>query len=119
MLILCSLEVPPTNGSFLRDLTKNSAWMDRVCVSLTTTMAIQLFQALTVLPPHHFLCRTLAVLGAGLMGAGIAQVSVDKGLKTILKDTTQQGLDRGQQQVYKGYVSLQEFTWDGMELSSK
>uniref|UniRef100_A0A8B9TIB3 enoyl-CoA hydratase n=1 Tax=Anas platyrhynchos TaxID=8839 RepID=A0A8B9TIB3_ANAPL len=46
--------------------------------------------------------KTLAVLGAGLMGAGIAQVSVDKGLKTILKDTTQQGLDRGQQQVYKG-----------------
>lgn len=39
------------------------------------------------------------------MGAGIAQVSVDKGIKTILKDTTQKGLDRGQQQVYKGYVS--------------
>ncbi|NXD30978.1 ECHA enzyme, partial [Spelaeornis formosus] len=47
-------------------------------------------------------CRTLAVLGAGLMGAGIAQVSVDKGIKTILKDTAQKGLDRGQQQVYKG-----------------
>ncbi|NWI54129.1 ECHA enzyme, partial [Calyptomena viridis] len=46
--------------------------------------------------------KTLAVLGAGLMGAGIAQVSVDKGMKTILKDTTQKGLDRGQQQVYKG-----------------
>lgn len=55
--------------------------------------------------PDPFLCRTLAVLGAGLMGAGIAQVSVDKGLKTILKDTAQQGLDRGQQQVFKGYVS--------------
>ncbi|XP_041332361.1 trifunctional enzyme subunit alpha, mitochondrial [Pyrgilauda ruficollis] len=46
--------------------------------------------------------KTLAVLGAGLMGAGIAQVSVDKGIKTILKDTAQKGLDRGQQQVYKG-----------------
>ncbi|XP_032539343.1 trifunctional enzyme subunit alpha, mitochondrial [Chiroxiphia lanceolata] len=49
--------------------------------------------------------KTLAVLGAGLMGAGIAQVSVDKGMKTILKDTTQKGLDRGQQQVYKGLNS--------------
>ncbi|NWT06995.1 ECHA enzyme, partial [Mionectes macconnelli] len=49
--------------------------------------------------------KTLAVLGAGLMGAGIAQVSVDKGLKTILKDTTQKGLDRGHQQVYKGLNS--------------
>ncbi|CAO2604061.1 Trifunctional enzyme subunit alpha, mitochondrial [Lemmus lemmus] len=44
----------------------------------------------------------LAVLGAGLMGAGIAQVSVDKGLKTLLKDTTVMGLGRGQQQVFKG-----------------
>lgn len=46
--------------------------------------------------------RTLAILGAGLMGAGIAQVSVDKGLHTILKDTTVEGLARGHQQVYKG-----------------
>lgn len=46
--------------------------------------------------------RTLAILGAGLMGAGIAQVTVDKGLSTILKDTTVAGLARGQEQVYKG-----------------
>ncbi|KAI7804835.1 hydroxyacyl-CoA dehydrogenase trifunctional multienzyme complex subunit alpha b [Triplophysa rosa] len=46
--------------------------------------------------------KSLAILGAGLMGAGIAQVSVDKGIHTILKDTTLEGLNRGQQQVYKG-----------------
>ncbi|XP_030643088.1 hydroxyacyl-CoA dehydrogenase trifunctional multienzyme complex subunit alpha b [Chanos chanos] len=46
--------------------------------------------------------KTLAILGAGLMGAGIAQVTVDKGINTILKDTTVEGLNRGQQQVYKG-----------------
>nr|XP_033793835.1 trifunctional enzyme subunit alpha, mitochondrial [Geotrypetes seraphini] len=46
--------------------------------------------------------KNLAVLGAGLMGAGIAQVSVDKGIRSILKDTTLEGLDRGQQQVFKG-----------------
>ncbi|KAH0622963.1 hypothetical protein JD844_025917 [Phrynosoma platyrhinos] len=46
--------------------------------------------------------KNLAILGAGLMGAGIAQVSVDKGLTTILKDTALEGLSRGQQQVYKG-----------------
>ncbi|XP_019392820.1 PREDICTED: trifunctional enzyme subunit alpha, mitochondrial [Crocodylus porosus] len=49
--------------------------------------------------------KHLAVLGAGLMGAGIAQVSVDKGLKTILKDTAPQGLDKGQQQIFKGLNS--------------
>uniref|UniRef100_A0A8C5SPB2 Trifunctional enzyme subunit alpha, mitochondrial n=1 Tax=Laticauda laticaudata TaxID=8630 RepID=A0A8C5SPB2_LATLA len=46
--------------------------------------------------------KKLAILGAGLMGAGIAQVSVEKGLKIIMKDTTLEGLSRGQQQVYKG-----------------
>ncbi|KAG9347697.1 hypothetical protein JZ751_005271 [Albula glossodonta] len=46
--------------------------------------------------------KNLAILGAGLMGAGIAQVSVDKGINTVLKDTTVEGLGRGQQQVYKG-----------------
>lgn len=46
--------------------------------------------------------KTLAILGAGLMGAGIAQVTVDKGVHTILKDTAEAGLARGQQQVFKG-----------------
>ncbi|KAM9840198.1 hydroxyacyl-CoA dehydrogenase trifunctional multienzyme complex subunit alpha a [Aulostomus maculatus] len=46
--------------------------------------------------------KTLAILGAGLMGAGIAQVSIDKGLNTILKDTTVEGISRGEDQVYKG-----------------
>ncbi|KAF7694423.1 hypothetical protein HF521_008176 [Silurus meridionalis] len=46
--------------------------------------------------------KTLAILGAGLMGAGIAQVTVDKGVATILKDTALEGLSRGQQQVYNG-----------------
>ncbi|XP_072355092.1 hydroxyacyl-CoA dehydrogenase trifunctional multienzyme complex subunit alpha b isoform X3 [Scyliorhinus torazame] len=46
--------------------------------------------------------ENIAILGAGLMGAGIAQVSIDKGILTVLKDTTLEGLERGQQQVYKG-----------------
>lgn len=40
------------------------------------------------------------------MGAGIAQVTVDKGVNTILKDTTVEGLARGEQQVYKGWVDF-------------
>nr|UXL88868.1 mitochondrial trifunctional protein subunit alpha isoform 1 [Potamotrygon motoro]UXL88869.1 mitochondrial trifunctional protein subunit alpha isoform 2 [Potamotrygon motoro] len=47
-------------------------------------------------------CENIAILGAGLMGAGIAQVTIDKGISTILKDTTLEGLERGQQQIYKG-----------------
>ncbi|XP_078397568.1 trifunctional enzyme subunit alpha, mitochondrial-like [Cetorhinus maximus] len=44
----------------------------------------------------------IAILGAGLMGAGVAQVTIDKGILAVLKDTTLEGLERGQQQVYKG-----------------
>merc|ERR1719288_461710 len=43
--------------------------------------------------------KTLGVLGAGLMGAGIAQVSVDKGYTTVLKDMNSAGLARGLNQV--------------------
>ncbi|KAK2183945.1 hypothetical protein NP493_291g02008 [Ridgeia piscesae] len=46
--------------------------------------------------------KNVAVLGAGLMGAGIAHVSVDKGYNTTLKDMAMDGLMKGQQQIEKG-----------------
>uniref|UniRef100_H2ZB02 Trifunctional enzyme subunit alpha, mitochondrial n=1 Tax=Ciona savignyi TaxID=51511 RepID=H2ZB02_CIOSA len=47
--------------------------------------------------------RNIAVLGAGLMGAGIVQVSIDKGYNVVLKDSFSPGLARGQEQIYKGF----------------
>lgn len=47
--------------------------------------------------------KTLAVVGAGLMGAGIAHVSIDKGYRVILRDTTTKALSRGYSQISKGY----------------
>ena len=46
--------------------------------------------------------RTLGVLGAGLMGAGIAQVSIDKGMQVLLKDMNTAGVARGQEQILNG-----------------
>lgn len=37
------------------------------------------------------------------MGAGIAHVSVDKGMNVMLKDMAQPGLTRGVQQIEKGF----------------
>ncbi|XP_008277263.1 hydroxyacyl-CoA dehydrogenase trifunctional multienzyme complex subunit alpha a [Stegastes partitus] len=51
-------------------------------------------------PPEKEVKR-LAILGAGLMGTGIAQVSIDKGFTTILKDTTVDSLSRGHEKIYQ------------------
>ena len=42
---------------------------------------------------------TVGVLGAGLMGAGIAEVSVTKNMRVLLKDLNQDGLSRGEKQI--------------------
>uniref|UniRef100_A0A914VLG1 Trifunctional enzyme subunit alpha, mitochondrial n=1 Tax=Plectus sambesii TaxID=2011161 RepID=A0A914VLG1_9BILA len=41
----------------------------------------------------------IAVIGAGLMGAGIANVSIDKGYKVVLKDVAGPALARGENQI--------------------
>ncbi|KAK6731145.1 hypothetical protein RB195_007544 [Necator americanus] len=43
--------------------------------------------------------KEVAVVGAGLMGAGIANVTIDKGLKCVLLDMNEQGLARGENQI--------------------
>lgn len=45
--------------------------------------------------------KNIAVVGAGLMGAGIVQVSIDKGLHVLMKDTNEHGLARGVGQIQK------------------
>eukprot|EP01137_Pigoraptor_chileana_P011573 Opistho-2@62665 len=44
--------------------------------------------------------QNIAVLGAGLMGAGIAEVSITKNYNAILKDATNDGAARGLKQIY-------------------
>lgn len=51
-------------------------------------------------PPNPI--KTVGVLGAGLMGAGIVQVSVDKGYDVVMKDTNDAGLARGIGQIQNG-----------------
>ncbi|XP_053625672.1 trifunctional enzyme subunit alpha, mitochondrial [Plodia interpunctella] len=49
--------------------------------------------------------KTIGVLGAGLMGAGIVQVSIDKGYKVVMKDATNPGLYRGVGQIQTGLTN--------------
>ena len=58
--------------------------------------------------------QTVGVLGAGLMGAGIAQVSVESGYKVLLKDEVLAGLVRGENQIKAGMdPKVQACTADG------
>lgn len=51
--------------------------------------------------PQHDV-KNIGILGAGLMGAGIAQVSIDKNYQVTLKDMSNTGIARGYNQVSKG-----------------
>src|SRR5437016_5624912 len=51
--------------------------------------------------------RTVGVIGVGLMGAGIAQVSAASGYKTIAREVNQPALD-------KGLARIRKFLDDGV-----
>jgi enoyl-CoA hydratase/long-chain 3-hydroxyacyl-CoA dehydrogenase len=79
----------------------------RLAMTTESTALMGLFFGQTACKKNRFgapqkKAQNIAILGAGLMGAGIAQVSIDKGMHTILKDMSPEGLGRGQLQVEKG-----------------
>ena len=77
-------------------LSTNLIFFKRVLnTSLKHILVILFFNA-------NFFHRSIGILGAGLMGAGIAQVSIDKGIKTVMKDVSDAGLSRGVFQVKDG-----------------
>lgn len=68
---------------------------------------ISIFYAQTACKKNRFgnpkqPAHKIGVLGAGLMGAGIAAVSIDKGYKVLLKDMSPAGLGRGYNQISDG-----------------
>ncbi|MCK6549244.1 3-hydroxybutyryl-CoA dehydrogenase [Myxococcota bacterium] len=52
--------------------------------------------------------RTLGIIGAGQMGAGIAQVAAQNGLKVLLVDIDQGAIEKGVQKIKKGLDRLVE-----------
>lgn len=68
---------------------------------------MHLFFAQTALKKNRYgsptkKASTIGVLGAGLMGAGIADVSANKGLRVLMKDVSADGLARGQKTIWQG-----------------
>jgi 3-hydroxyacyl-CoA dehydrogenase/enoyl-CoA hydratase/3-hydroxybutyryl-CoA epimerase len=44
---------------------------------------------------EHYTTRKVGILGAGMMGAGIAYVSASAGIEVVLKDVSQEAADKG------------------------
>ncbi|XP_043234266.1 trifunctional enzyme subunit alpha, mitochondrial-like isoform X1 [Amphibalanus amphitrite] len=95
------------DGGFKKGLEAECRGFGELAVTPECRGLIGLFHGQTECKKNRFgkpqhKAQKLAVLGAGLMGAGIAQVSVDKGMQCILKDMNTKGLARGINQVEAG-----------------
>ena len=83
-------------------LKDESAKFAELAATPVSSALIGIFKGTTEVKKHSFGApknpvKNIAVLGAGLMGAGIAQVSVDNGkYRVFLKDKDQAGVMRGQ-----------------------
>ena len=52
--------------------------------------------------------KTIVVLGAGLMGNGIAQVAIMAGYNVVMVDVKQEFIDKGMASINKGVNRLEE-----------
>lgn len=82
----------------------------RLALTQESAALISLFFAQTSLKKNRFgnpsrSYENIAMLGAGLMGAGIAEVSIARNMNVKLVDRDQPSLARGEKQIYDGLNS--------------
>jgi enoyl-CoA hydratase/long-chain 3-hydroxyacyl-CoA dehydrogenase len=89
-------------------LVEESRRFGELAMSKESASLISLFFAQTALKKNRFgkpkqQATTVGVLGAGLMGSGIAEVTAQKGVRTLMKDVSAEALARGQKGIYADF----------------
>lgn len=79
-----------------------------LAMSKEAASLMSLFFGQTALKKNRFgksktQATTVGVLGAGLMGAGIAEVTAAKGIRVLMKDVNPEGLARGQKTIWNDF----------------
>jgi enoyl-CoA hydratase/long-chain 3-hydroxyacyl-CoA dehydrogenase len=105
LAILDVVEHGLKNG-FAAGLEEESRRFGELGMTKEAAALMSLFFAQTALKKNRYgkpevNTDTLGVLGAGLMGAGIALVSVQKGMRVHLKDISWDGVAAGKKAIYK------------------
>ncbi len=93
------------NKGMKKGLEEESRRFGELGMTPESASLMSLFFGQTALKKNRFgkpdvATQTVGVLGAGLMGAGIAMVSTMKGYRVHLKDISYEGLGRGRKQIW-------------------
>lgn len=103
--ILKAVEMGVTEGQ-AAGYAAEARLFSELAMSKEARSLMQIFFAQTSLKRNRFgnparKVQHLSIVGAGLMGAGIAQVSAERGLMVRLKDVAPDGIARGQKQIWR------------------
>lgn len=95
--VKCGLDNPSGNAKYQHE-RENFA---KLAATPESEALIGIFDGMTKMKKHSYgtdaaiPVKKVAVMGAGLMGAGIAQVTAEKGFETLLKDRNDEAIGRG------------------------
>lgn len=96
------------NGSLKKGYAAEVKYFEELLLGPESKQLINIFFAMTEKKknPDQDLVRpvrNLAMLGAGFMGAGITEVSINNDMNVYLKDINQETIEEAYQTIYKGY----------------